>query len=68
MRYFNVRQHTEASMLNGDSLVDISQLEKLGTEINKELANNRPNWGSGNIAVNENGEWEWLATNFDISG
>jgi len=69
MRYFNLKQQTEPnSMSVGDRLVDIQDLEKVGKEITYEQSKLKPNWGSGNISVNEVGEWNWTATDWDTSG
>ena len=69
MRYFNLKQHTEPnSMFVGNGLVDIQDLEKVGKEITYEQSKLKPNWGSGNISVNEIGEWNWTRTDWDTSG
>lgn len=69
IRYFNLRQHTEPrSMFIGAKLVDIKELETVGNELSKDEAETKPKWGSGNISVNEKGEWNWVRTNFDTSG
>ena len=69
VRYFNLKQHYEPkSMFLGERKADISELEKTAHEITKEQASQRPRWGSGNIAVDENGDWVWTATNWDTSG
>lgn len=68
MRYFNVGQHREPkSMFSGERKVDISELEKTATEISEEKAKQMPQWGSGNISVDETGRWKWEATNHDTS-
>ena len=69
MRYFNLKQHTEPkSMYKGERLVDVSELEITSKEITEEESKRRPRWGSGNIAVDDNGKWHWTATDFDTSG
>ena len=55
-------------MYKGERLVDISELEITAKEITEEESRQRPRWGSGNIAVDENGKWHWMATDFDTSG
>ncbi len=67
MRYFNVEQFKEPkSMYYGK--IDISELEKTAKEITEAEAKQRPRWGSGNISVDEEGNWHWVATDFDTSG
>lgn len=69
MRYFNLTQHTEPrEMFMGDRKVSISALEKVAREITKEQAGIKPPWGSGNISVDENGNWQWMACDHDTSG
>ena len=69
MRYFNLRQHSEPiEMFMGDCKADISRLEKRGKEITEEQANMKPSWGSGNISVDDNGNWKWVCCNHDTSG
>ena len=69
MRYFNVKQHREpTSMFFGNRKVYIADLEETANEITEEKAKQKPSWGSGNISVNETGEWHWEATNHDSSG
>jgi len=68
MRYFNIEQHREPEgMFSGDKKVDISELEKTAKEITEEQSRQKPTWGSGNISVDENGNWKWMATCHDTS-
>jgi len=55
-------------MFSDDRIVDIAELEEVGTELTKEIAEKKPRWGSGNISVNDKGEWNWLARDWDTSG
>lgn len=55
-------------MFMGDRKVSISALEKVAREITKEQAGIKPPWGSGNISVDENGNWQWMACDHDTSG
>ena len=69
MRYFNIEQFREPkSMFSGEKKVDISELEKTAKEITEEQAKKTPEWGSGNISVDETGKWKWEAANHDTSG
>ena len=69
MRYFNLKQHREPkSMFFGERKVDISELENTAEEITEEQAKKKPDWGSGNISIDEDGIWKWEATNHDSSG
>ena len=69
MRYFNLKQHTEPiEMFKGERKADISVIEKIGKEITEEQAKVKPQWGSGNISVDETGKWKWEADNHDSSG
>jgi hypothetical protein len=70
MRYFNVEQHREPkNMFSGERKVDISDLEKTAIEITEEQAHRKPNWGSGNLAVNEEtGDFQFIRNNWDSSG
>ena len=70
MRYFNLKQHTEPkNMFIGKQTIDLVELTLSGAlEITEEQAKQKPKWGSGNISVNENGEWNWMACNHDTSG
>ncbi len=68
MRYFNVEQNCEPkSMFIGQRKVDISELENTAKEITEEQSREKPKWGSGNISVDEAGEWKWVRTNHDSS-
>jgi len=68
MKYFNVEQHHEPrSMFFGNRKVSLAELEETATEITEEEAKKKPAWGSGNISVDENGNWKWEATNHDSS-
>lgn len=55
-------------MFSGEKKVDISELEKTAIEITEEQAKQKPEWGSGNISVDETGKWKWEAANHDTSG
>ena len=55
-------------MFSGEGLADISELEKTAREITEQQAKQNPNWGSGNISVDESGKWKWEATDHDTSG
>jgi len=69
MRYFNIQQQREPrSMYTGDRLVDVSELESTAKEITEEQSRLKPRWGSGNLSVDESGNWRWMATHFDTSG
>lgn len=69
MRYFNVEQHKEPkNMFSKERKVDISALEKTAKEITEKEAKQKPNWGSGNISVDEDGNWRWESRNHDSSG
>jgi len=69
MRYFNVEQHREPkNMFFGERKVAISDLEKTAIELTEEQAKRKPNWGSGNISVDEDGNWRWIISNHDSSG
>lgn len=68
MKYFNVKQHQEPkSMFSGNRLIDFDELNTV-YEITEEQARKKPDWGSGNISVDDNGKWEWMATHHDTSG
>ena len=68
MRYFNLKQFTEPiEMFKGERKADISVIEKIAKEITEEQANIKPSWGSGNISIDENGNWKWMASNHDSS-
>lgn len=68
MRYFNLKQHTEPiEMFKGERKADILVIEKIAKEITEEQANKKPEWGSGNISVDENGNWKWMACYHDTS-
>ena len=68
MRYFNIEQMREPrSMYVGSGKLDISELESKCKEITKQDALSLPRWGSGNIEVDEEGNWSYLFTNFDTS-
>ena len=68
MRYFNIEQHTEPkSMFSGNKKIIMSELEGR-YEITEEQAKKKPKWGSGNIAVDEDGSWKWMACDHDTSG
>lgn len=69
MRYFNLKQHTEPTeMFKGERKADILVIEKIAKEITEEQANNKPQCGSGNISIDENGNWKWMACDHDTSG
>jgi len=55
-------------MYTGDRLVDVSELESTAKEITEEQSRLKPRWGSGNLSVDESGNWRWMATHFDTSG
>lgn len=55
-------------MFSCEKKVNISELEKTAREITEEQAKQKPDWGSGNISVDETGKWKWEATNHDTSG
>ncbi len=67
-RYFNVEQFSiPEGMFDGERKVNISDLEKKCKEITLEDAM-YPSWGNGTISVDEDGNWNWIATNYDSSG
>ena len=69
MRYFNIEQFREPkSMFSSDKKVDISELENTAREITEQQSKLKPEWGSGNISVDETGKWKWEAVNHDTSG
>mgnify|MGYP003588407124 CR=1 FL=1 len=54
-------------MFSGNKKIIMSELEGR-YEITEEQAKKKPKWGSGNIAVNEDGSWKWMACDHDTSG
>lgn len=69
MRYFNIKQHCEPkSMFIGSKKFDVNELTQSLIEINEQQSTVKPIFGTGNIAVYDNGDWQWCATNFDTSG
>lgn len=55
-------------MFSSDKKVDISELENTAREITEQQSKLKPEWGSGNISVDETGKWKWEAVNHDTSG
>lgn len=69
MRYFNITQGQLPKGINFNARkVPIESLEGF-TEITEEQAHRKPNWGSGNLAVNEEtGDFVFLNNDWDSSG
>jgi len=69
MRYFNITQSQLPKGINFNArTVPIESLEGF-TEITEEQAHRKPNWGSGNLAVNEEtGDFQFIRNNWDSSG
>ena len=69
MRYFNITQSQLPKGINFNArTVPIESLEGF-TEITEEQAHKKPNWGSGNLAVNEEtGDFVFLNNDWDSSG
>jgi hypothetical protein len=69
MRYFNITQSQLPKGINFNArTVPIESLEGF-TEITEEQAHRKPNWGSGNLAVNEEtGDFVFLNNDWDSSG
>ena len=66
MRYFNITQSQLPKGINFNArTVPIESLEGF-TEITEEQAHRKPNWGSGNLAVNE--ETVTLDANHPLAG
>ena len=68
MRYFNITQSQLPKGINFNArTVPIESLEGF-TEITEEQAHRKPNWGSGNLAVNEeSGDFVFLNNDWDSS-
>jgi hypothetical protein len=69
MRYFNITQDKNPKGIDySNRKVPIESLEGF-QEITEEQAHRKPNWGSGNLAVNEEtGDFQFIRNNWDSSG